>query len=83
MDVIPELDPSEDLKIRTPEMESIRKKIEVLQGRLSSHPLHKHKDTDRFLELYVKKMELVEEHKMLKKEIKTAKSILQVTRYKC
>jgi len=78
-DSIPLLDPIEDMKIKDKEFKNIVKKIELCEKRLNEY-----KDIDsHFVKLYEKKMEIGEQIKKVKQDLKKAQSLLQMDELKC
>lgn len=81
-DGIPQLDPRDDMKIPADKLVDVVAKIETMERRMFAHALHEAEDTGARLTLYGHKLSLVQQHKDLKKEIKLAKSILQLDELK-
>ncbi|KAH8691785.1 ATP-dependent RNA helicase-like protein DOB1 [Phaeosphaeriaceae sp. PMI808] len=76
------LDPIEDMKIKDDSFKRLLRKIEVLESRLLSNPLH---NSSRLPELYVhyaNKMALGEKIKNIKKDIADALSVIQMDELK-
>lgn len=82
-DGLPLLDPIEDMNIKDDNLKKIVRKIEALENRLYSHPLHKDKELDTVYNLCQKKCTMEQEIKEQKKELKKAKTILQMDELKC
>eukprot|EP00111_Clytia_hemisphaerica_P011285 TCONS_00033042-protein len=82
-DGLPLLDPIEDMNIKDDELKKIVRKIEALEHRLYSHPLHKDKDMQNLYTLCQQKTAKEQEIKNAKKELKKAKTILQMDELKC
>ena len=82
-DGLPLLDPIEDMNIKDDNLKKIVRKIESLENRLYSHPLHKDKELETVYNLCQKKCSIEQEIKEHKKELKKAKTILQMDELKC
>ncbi|XP_065657387.1 exosome RNA helicase MTR4 isoform X2 [Hydra vulgaris] len=82
-DGVPLLDPIEDMNIKDEELKKIVRKIEALESRLYSHALHKDKDLETVYNLCQKKAAVDQDIKIAKKELKKAKTILQMDELKC
>lgn len=82
-DGLPMLDPIEDMNIKDDGLKKIVRKIEALESRLYSHALHKDKDLETVYNLCHKKAQIEHEIKSAKKELKKAKTILQMDELKC
>ena len=77
------MDPIEDMNIKDDDLKKIVRKIEALESRLYSHPLHKDKDLETVYNLCQKKAAVDQDIKAAKKELKKAKTILQMDELKC
>ena len=82
-DGLPLLDPVEDMNIKDENLKKIVRKIEALEHRLYSHSLHKDKEMEALYALCHQKTEKELEIKNAKKELKKAKTILQMDELKC
>ncbi|KFM73930.1 Superkiller viralicidic activity 2-like 2, partial [Stegodyphus mimosarum] len=80
---LPLLDPVNDMKIKDPGLKDVLKKIEAFTSRLNHHPLHDNPSTEKLLELYKKKLQIADEIKAAKAELKKARSLLQMDELKC
>ncbi|XP_043209434.1 exosome RNA helicase MTR4-like [Amphibalanus amphitrite] len=80
---IPRLDAVKDMGIKDREFVSLVDKIESFERRLFSHPLHDDPRLDELYNQYVEKMELSNELKAAKLELRRAKSLLQMDELKC
>ncbi|XP_035213067.1 exosome RNA helicase MTR4-like, partial [Stegodyphus dumicola] len=80
---LPLLDPVNDMKIKDPGLKDVLKKIEAFTSRLNHHPLHDNPSTVELLELYKKKLQIADEIKAAKAELKKARSLLQMDELKC
>ncbi|KAI5819517.1 rRNA-processing arch domain-containing protein [Pyronema omphalodes] len=77
------LDPVESMKITDESFKALLRKIEVLESKILSNPLH---NSPRLPDLYSKfkhKQEIVEKIKATKKKISQAHSIMQLDELKC
>ena len=82
-DGLPILDPIEDMNIKDDDLKKVVRKIEALENRLYSHALHKDKEMENLYNLCHKKTQKESEIKNAKKELKKAKTILQMDELKC
>ncbi|XP_076280120.1 exosome RNA helicase Mtr4 [Lasioglossum baleicum] len=82
-DGLPLLNPTTDMRIEDEAFKDIVKKIELLEERLYSHPLHKDPNVNRLYEQFLNKENLGVQLKQAKSELKKAKSILQMDELKC
>ncbi|XP_069684431.1 exosome RNA helicase MTR4 isoform X2 [Periplaneta americana] len=80
---IPLLNPVTDMNIKDPVFLDIVKRIEAYEERLYSHPLHKDPELENIYALYTRKLEISQELKATKQELKKAKSLLQMDELKC
>ncbi|XP_054715742.1 exosome RNA helicase MTR4-like [Uloborus diversus] len=82
-DGLPILDPISDMKIKDPGVKEVAKKIEAFTSRLNHHPLHNNPAAENLLGLYKKKLQIEEQIKEKKAELKKARSLLQMDELKC
>ncbi|KAI5284879.1 ATP-dependent RNA helicase mtr4 [Ascosphaera aggregata] len=82
-DGVPVLDPIENLGITDDSFEKILRKIEVLESRLVSNPLHNSPRLPELYDLYASKIELTNKIKAVKRKIADAMSIMQMDELKC
>ncbi len=82
-DGIPVLDPIDDLKITDDSFTRLLKKIQVLESRLVSNPLHNSPRLEPLYNQYAEKVIKLDKIKALKKQIQQALSILQLDELKC
>ena len=82
-DGLPQLDPVDDMNIKDNNLKKIVRKVEALENRLYSHPLHNSKNLETLYNEYHKKNQVDVEIKAAKKELKKAKTILQLDELKC
>lgn len=81
-DGIAVLDPIENMNIRDDSFRSLLRKIEVLESRLLSNPLHSSSRLPELYNQYTGKLALQEKIKSVKKEIQSALSIKQLDELK-
>ncbi|OLL22909.1 ATP-dependent RNA helicase mtr4 [Neolecta irregularis DAH-3] len=77
------LDPIENMNIKDDSFKKLIRKIEILESRLLSNPLH---DSPRLEELYQKysgKIETQEKLKTIRKKIAAAQAVMQLDELKC
>ncbi|KAB8239814.1 rRNA-processing arch domain-containing protein [Aspergillus alliaceus] len=82
-DGIAELDPIENMNIKDDGFKKLLRKIEVLESRLLSNPLHNSPRLPELYEQYSEKVELGSKIKATKKKISEAMSIMQLDELKC
>ncbi|CAH1772734.1 unnamed protein product [Owenia fusiformis] len=80
---LPLLDPIEDMGIKDKALKEVVKKIEAFEHRMYSHPMHKNANLEELYNAYDKKMQLANEIKAVKSELKKKKSLLQMDELKC
>jgi len=80
---IPQLDPIENMGIKDEGFKKLVRKIEVLESKLLSNPLHNSPELSKLYDSYAKKMELTNQIKALRKQISQAHSIVQLDELKC
>ncbi|KAH8821221.1 rRNA-processing arch domain-containing protein [Xylogone sp. PMI_703] len=76
------LDPMEDMKITDDSFKKLLRKIEILESRLLSNPLHNSPRLSELYNQYAGKMELGKKIKEKKKEISAAEAIMQLDELK-
>ncbi|PGH16470.1 hypothetical protein AJ79_01801 [Helicocarpus griseus UAMH5409] len=82
-DGIPLLDPIEDMEINDDSFKKLLRKIEVLESRLISNPLHNSPRLPELYDQYAAKLEQQSKIKETKKKIAEAMSIIQLDELKC
>ncbi|KAG2185026.1 hypothetical protein INT43_000939 [Umbelopsis isabellina] len=80
---IPQLDPIENMGIKDEGFKKLVRKIEVLESKLLSNPLHNSPELSKLYDSYAKKMELSNQIKAIRKQITQAHSIVQLEELKC
>lgn len=82
-DGVPILDPIENMGIRDDNFKKILRKIEVLESKLVSNPLHNSPRLAELYDMYSTKVELTNKIKAIKRKIADAMSIMQMDELKC
>ncbi|KAH8428740.1 ATP-dependent RNA helicase MTR4 [Aspergillus melleus] len=82
-DGIAVLDPIENMNIKDEGFKKMLRKVEVLESRLLSNPLHNSPRLPELYEQYSEKVELGNKIKATKKKISEAMSIMQLDELKC
>ncbi|XP_022092267.1 superkiller viralicidic activity 2-like 2 [Acanthaster planci] len=82
-DSLPLLDPIEDMGIKDENLRKVVEKIEAFEERMYSHPLHKSPDVQKLYSQYEQKAKLASEVKAAKRELKRAKTVIQLEELKC
>ena len=77
------LDPVENMKIEDSSFKDLLRKIEVLEARLISNPLHNSPRLEGLYNQYADKVILTDKIKGLKKKIQEALAIMQLDELKC
>lgn len=81
-DGLPPLDPVESMKIDDDEFLRIIGKIEVLDGRIAKHPLHKAENLTELYDAYAAKAELAKEIDKTQKKVEETRSVIQLDELK-
>ena len=81
-DGIAVLDPIENMHITDDSFKKLLRKIEVLEGRMFSNPLHESPRLAELYDLYAEKMEIGKKIREKKKEITAAHAIMQLDELK-
>ncbi|KAF1921823.1 rRNA-processing arch domain-containing protein [Ampelomyces quisqualis] len=76
------LDPIENMNIKDESFKRLLRKIEVLESRLLSNPLHNSPRLPELHSQYAKKMAIADKMKQIKKEIADALSVIQLDELK-
>jgi ATP-dependent RNA helicase DOB1 len=82
-DGIPKLDPVDQMNIKDNSFKELIRKIEVMESRLVTNPLHNSPRLEKLYNDYAKKVEVSDKIRSLKKEIQSAHAILQLEELKC
>lgn len=72
------LDPVENMNIKEPTFIKLMKKVNILESRLLSNPLHNFSELEEKYAEYLRKLALLEEVKDLKRKLSKARSIMQL-----
>ncbi|CAB3374078.1 Hypothetical predicted protein [Cloeon dipterum] len=80
---VPLLDAIKDMKIKDEAFNKLVNNIEMFEKRLFEHPLNKDPELEILYNKYLEKIKAEEEFKVAKKELKAAKSLLQMEELKC
>ncbi|XP_038074593.1 exosome RNA helicase MTR4-like [Patiria miniata] len=82
-DSLPLLDPIEDMGIKDENLRRVVEKVEAFEERMYSHPLHKSPDLQKLYSQYEQKAKIASEVKAAKRELKRAKTVIQLEELKC
>ncbi|PGH27477.1 hypothetical protein AJ80_00717 [Polytolypa hystricis UAMH7299] len=82
-DGVPLLDPIENMGIKDDSFKKLLRKIEVLESRLISNPLHNSPRLPELYDQYAEKVELGSKIKATKRKITDAMTIMQLDELKC
>ena len=82
-DGIPKLDPVDQMNIKDNSFKELIRKIEVMESRLVTNPLHNSPRLEKLYNDYAKKVEVNDRIRSLKKEIQSAHAIMQLEELKC
>ncbi|ODQ67910.1 antiviral helicase [Nadsonia fulvescens var. elongata DSM 6958] len=82
-DGIPKLDPVENMKINDETFRKLLRKVEVIESKLYSNPLHNSPRLKELYDNYAEKVSIHENIKTLNKKISDAHSIMQLDELKC
>ncbi|CAF9920810.1 MAG: ATP-dependent RNA helicase mtr4 [Heterodermia speciosa] len=82
-DGIAVLDPIENMGIKDASFKKLLRKIEILESRLLSNPLHNSPRLPYLYNQYADKVEVLDKIKAVKKQISVALSIMQLDELKC
>ncbi|WBW71311.1 TRAMP complex ATP-dependent RNA helicase subunit Mtr4 [Schizosaccharomyces osmophilus] len=72
------LDPVENMNVKDPAFLKLMKKVDVLEARLLSNPLHNFEDLKEKYDQYLGKLSMLDQIKELKKQLSKAKAIMQL-----
>jgi len=81
-DGLPQLDPVEDMKIKDKSLQEIVRKLEQLEDRRANHPIQKDPKLGELSRKYEEKMEVEQELKAVKQDLKRARSLLHMEELK-
>lgn len=79
---VPLLDPITQMHIKEAEFKNIVESIDQFEKRMYAHPLHNSTELDSLYAKYMKKLQVANELKLVKQQLKEAKSLLQMDELK-
>uniref|UniRef100_A0A673G026 Exosome RNA helicase MTR4 n=1 Tax=Sinocyclocheilus rhinocerous TaxID=307959 RepID=A0A673G026_9TELE len=82
-DGIPLLDPIDDMGIKDPALKKVIQKVEAFEHRMYTHPLHSDPKLETVYTLCEKKALIASDIKAAKRELKKARTVLQMDELKC
>uniref|UniRef100_A0A6Q2XQN8 Exosome RNA helicase MTR4 n=1 Tax=Esox lucius TaxID=8010 RepID=A0A6Q2XQN8_ESOLU len=82
-DGVPLLDPIDDMGIKDPALKKVVQKVEAFEHRMYSHPMHSDPSLEAVYSLCERKAQIAAEIKGAKRELKKARTVLQMDELKC
>ncbi|XP_014401513.1 PREDICTED: superkiller viralicidic activity 2-like 2 isoform X3 [Myotis brandtii] len=82
-DGVPLLDPIDDMGIQDQGLKKVIQKVEAFEHRMYSHPLHNDPNLEAVYTLCEKKAQIAIDIKSAKRELKKARTVLQMDELKC
>ncbi|XP_059551015.1 exosome RNA helicase MTR4 isoform X3 [Myotis daubentonii] len=82
-DGVPLLDPVDDMGIQDQGLKKVIQKVEAFEHRMYSHPLHNDPNLETVYTLCEKKAQIAIDIKSAKRELKKARTVLQMDELKC
>ncbi|TRY65301.1 hypothetical protein DNTS_015452 [Danionella cerebrum] len=82
-DGIPLLDPIDDMGIKDPGLKKVIQKVEAFEHRMYTHPLHSDPSLEAVYKLCEKKAVIAGDIKAAKRDLKKARTVLQMDELKC
>uniref|UniRef100_A0A9L0RHX8 Exosome RNA helicase MTR4 n=1 Tax=Equus caballus TaxID=9796 RepID=A0A9L0RHX8_HORSE len=82
-DGVPLLDPIDDMGIQDQGLKKVIQKVEAFEHRMYSHPLHNDPNLETVYTLCEKKAQIAMDIKSAKRELKKARTVLQMDELKC
>ncbi|XP_072515803.1 exosome RNA helicase MTR4 [Salminus brasiliensis] len=82
-DGLPVLDPIDDMGIKDPGLKKVIQKVEAFEHRMYTHPLHSDPSLEAVYTLCEKKALVAGDIKSVKRELKKARTVLQMDELKC
>ncbi|XP_050977684.1 exosome RNA helicase MTR4 [Labeo rohita] len=82
-DGVPLLDPIDDMGIKDPALKKVIQKVEAFEHRMYTHPLHSDPNLEAVYTLCEKKALIAGDIKAAKRELKKARTVLQMDELKC
>ncbi|KAG9355037.1 hypothetical protein JZ751_001750 [Albula glossodonta] len=82
-DGVPLLDPIDDMGIKDQGLKKVIQKVEAFEHRMYSHPLHNDPNLESVYTLCEKKAQIAGDIRAAKRELKKARTVLQMDELKC
>uniref|UniRef100_A0A673CD73 Exosome RNA helicase MTR4 n=2 Tax=Sphaeramia orbicularis TaxID=375764 RepID=A0A673CD73_9TELE len=82
-DGVPLLDPVDDMGIKDPGLKKVIQKVEAFEHRMYSHPLHSDPNLEAVYSLCEKKALIAADIRTARRELKKARTVLQMDKLKC
>ncbi|KAI6058252.1 Superkiller viralicidic activity 2-like 2 [Aix galericulata] len=82
-DGVPLLDPIDDMGIKDQGLKKVIQKVEAFEHRMYSHPLHNDPNLETVYKLCERKAQIAMDIKAAKRELKKARTVLQMDELKC
>ncbi|XP_025918498.1 exosome RNA helicase MTR4 isoform X3 [Apteryx rowi] len=82
-DGVPLLDPIDDMGIKDQGLKKVIQKVEAFEHRMYSHPLHNDPSLETVYKLCERKAQIAMDIKAAKRELKKARTVLQMDELKC
>ncbi|TMS08196.1 exosome RNA helicase MTR4 [Larimichthys crocea] len=82
-DGVPLLDPIDDMGIKDPALKKVIQKVEAFEHRMYSHSLHSDPNLESVYSLCEKKALIAADVRTAKRELKKARTVLQMDKLKC
>ncbi|XP_049909882.1 exosome RNA helicase MTR4 [Epinephelus moara] len=82
-DGVPLLDPIDDMGIKDPALKKVIQKVEAFEHRMYTHPLHSDPNLESVYSLCGKKALIAADVRTAKRELKKARTVLQMDKLKC
>lgn len=82
-DGVPLLDPIDDMGIKDPALKKVIQKVEAFEHRMYTHPLHSDPNLESVYSLCERKAQIAAEVRTAKRELKKARTVLQMDELKC
>ncbi|OXB55703.1 hypothetical protein ASZ78_000740 [Callipepla squamata] len=82
-DGVPLLDPIDDMGIKDQGLKKVIQKVEAFEHRMYSHPLHNDPNLETIYKLCERKAQVAMDIKAAKRELKKARTVLQMDELKC
>lgn len=82
-DAVPLLDPIDDMGIKDPALKKVIQKVEAFEHRMYTHPLHSDPNLESVYSLCEKKALIAADVRTAKRDLKKARTVLQMDQLKC